>query len=651
MNKKIIALISIPIFGFIVFIIVHFSFLKALHEVENSIKNLRVKQIISLDINYEIIKIKSLFYQTILLSTNKRGLNYNIKLLKEELKKTKKMLYILRDGGVYKKVISLNIVDKSSFKEEYKFVKNQKSIEVINLLPKLYFLEKKVKELQQILSNMYIGIKTTDISKLKKRRRKIVRFTRSLDSVFRRMIEDSNRLFYKSQIEFFNLQKKIKSKHQYYQQIEFGLIIFLILMFIISGYIVINKLTIFNKALEDKLYIDDLTKAYTRKKLEDMQLPQNSVLYLIDIDEFSEINELYGIETGNKILQIIAKKLQKDNPEAILFRLSADVFGLYIDDSSKMNMSIENKIAYIRKCLMFKSIVINGYNIDFNVTIGVAFGKNALHNSFAALNMAKNDNLQYVIFTSEEKFKKQIEFNKTWQREIKYAIEESMIEPFFQPIVGRDKKIVKYESLMRMKKTEGEDIKYIPPFFIDIAIKTKQYLTISKQMIEKTFIYFKDGGEFSINLSYIDMNNESMKDLIEYLIVTYNAQGRVTFEILENEGIQDYQVIEKFINHFRKYNVKIAIDDFGSGYSNFKRIMAINPDYIKFDGSLIKNIDKDSYSYLIVKNLVNFAKEAKIKTVAEFVHSKEVFDTCVYLGIDLFQGYYFSEPKKDIVKD
>jgi len=616
MNKKIIALISIPIFGFIVFIIVHFSFLKALHEVENSIKNLRVKQIISLDINYEIIKIKSLFYQTILLSTNKRGLNYNIKLLKEELKKTKKMLYILRDGGVYKKVISLNIVDKSSFKEEYKFVKNQKSIEVINLLPKLYFLEKKVKELQQILSNMYIGIKTTDISKLKKRRRKIVRFTRSLDSVFRRMIEDSNRLFYKSQIEFFNLQKKIKSKHQYYQQIEFGLIIFLILMFIISGYIVINKLTIFNKALEDKLYIDDLTKAYTRKKLEDMQLPQNSVLYLIDIDEFSEINELYGIETGNKILQIIAKKLQKDNPEAILFRLSADVFGLYIDDSSKMNMSIENKIAYIRKCLMFKSIVINGYNIDFNVTIGVAFGKNALHNSFAALNMAKNDNLQYVIFTSEEKFKKQIEFNKTWQREIKYAIEESMIEPFFQPIVGRDKKIVKYESLMRMKKTEGEDIKYIPPFFIDIAIKTKQYLTISKQMIEKT-----------------------------------NAQGRVTFEILENEGIQDYQVIEKFINHFRKYNVKIAIDDFGSGYSNFKRIMAINPDYIKFDGSLIKNIDKDSYSYLIVKNLVNFAKEAKIKTVAEFVHSKEVFDTCVYLGIDLFQGYYFSEPKKDIVKD
>ena len=144
------------------------------------------------------------------------------------------------------------------------------------------------------------------------------------------------------------------------------------------------------------------------------------------------------------------------------------------------------------------------------------------------------------------------------------------------------------------------------------------------------------------------MNSDSMKELLEYLIVTYNAEGRVTFEILENEGIQDYQVIEEFINYFRKYGVKIAIDDFGSGYSNFKIIMSINPDYIKFDGSLIKNIDTDSYSYLIVKNLVKFAKELNIKTIAEFVHSKEVFDTCNYLGVDYFQGFYISKPKKDI---
>jgi EAL domain-containing protein (putative c-di-GMP-specific phosphodiesterase class I) len=355
------------------------------------------------------------------------------------------------------------------------------------------------------------------------------------------------------------------------------------------------------------------------------------------------------MDVGNKVLQIFAQRLKECSPKWQVFRVSADVFGLYIDDSVSMNLSIEDKVYNLRKRLMFESIKIDDYIIDLNITISIAFGKNALHNAFAALNMAKENQVGYMIFTSEEEFKKKIEYNKKWQKEIKYAIEENRIEPFFQPIVDKKGNVVKYECLMRMKKVNGDEVEYIPPFFLDIAIKTKQYLTISKQMIEKTFIYFRNGGEFNINLSYIDMQSESMRDLLEYLITTYNAQGRVTFEILEDESIKDYHIIEEFISYFKKYGVKIAIDDFGSGYSNFKRIMSINPDYIKFDGSLIKNINTDKYSYLIVQNLVNFAKSLNIKTVAEYVHNKDVFDTCVYLGVDYLQGYYISAPKKDIV--
>ena len=647
MNKKIIFLTSIPIFGFIIFLLIHFSFLTSIHKAKLETQNLRSKQVISSDINYDIIKIKSLFYQVVLLSNNKRSLEFNINLLNKELNKTKNLLNILKNGGVYKKVIPLNIVNKNNFEKKYVFKKTKESIEVIDLLPKLIFLEKKSKELNEILSKLYLN-KSIDIKQIKKRRRKIIRFSRGLDSVFRRMIENSNRLFYESQIQLLKLEKDVKNKTELYGSLEFAIIIFLILMFIVIGYIVIKELTSLNKSLIDKLYIDELTKVFSRKKLEDIQMKDTSVLYLIDIDDFSEINELYGMEIGDKILQIIAKRLENINKEWMIFRVSSDVFGLYLDDTSKMKMSIEDKISYIKNHLMYQSIEINEYVIDINITISVAFGKNALHNAFAAINMAKNENLSYKIFKSEAEFKKQIEFNKIWQKEIKYAISDSKIEPFFQPLVDKNKKIVKYEALMRMKKIEDNEEKYIPPFFIDIAIKTKQYISISKQMIEKTFIYFQNGGEFSINLSYMDMTNESMKELLEHLITHYNAQNRVTFEILENEGIQDYQVIENFLEYFRKYGVKVAIDDFGSGYSNFKRIMSINPDYIKFDGSLIKNIDKDNYSYLIVKNLVNFAKALNIKTVAEFVHSKEVFDTCIYLGVDLFQGYYFSEPKKEI---
>jgi len=648
MNKKVIFLLTIPVLLFMSFLIIHFSFVKEIHNSQQLSNNLRVKQILSSDINNEIIKIKALFYQIPLLSSNQRSLKFNVDLLNKELEKTKKMLNILKDGGVYHKRIALNIVDKNIFEKDYIFVKHKESLEVIDLLPKIKFLQKKSKELENILQTSYIIQKDKlNLKYIKKRRKKIIRFSRGLNSVFRRMIENSNRLFYDSQIKLLNLEKKVKKKNEFYQSIEFSLIIFLILIFIIIGYIVIKKLTILNESLTKKLYTDELTNTYSRVKLEEMKFNESSVLMLIDIDAFSDINELYGIKKGDKVLQTVADKLKIYNHNWEVFRVSSDVFGIYLDDVSKMKMSIETQIENIKKHIMFESIEIDEGFIDINVTIGIAFGENVLNNAFAGLNMAKNENVSYKIFHSEDEFKKEIEFSKTWQKEIKYAIAEGRITPFFQPLVDKDKNIVKYECLMRMKKIEGDEIKYIPPFFLDVAIKTKQYLAVSRLMIENAFIAFEDGGEFSINLNYMDMNSFQTKEFIENLMKKYNAKNRVTFEILESEGIKDYRIVEDFLKYFKQFGVKIAIDDFGSGYSNFKRIMDLNPDYIKFDGSLIKNIDSDNKSYIVVKNMVNYAKELNIKTVAEFVHNKDVFDTCVYLGVDLFQGFYISKPKEE----
>ena len=651
MNKKIIFLLSIPIFVFMSFVIIHFSFLNSINKAQKEANNLRVKQIISSDINSEIIKIKSLFYQIPLLSSSKRSLEFNLNLLNQELEKTKKLLFILKNGGVYHKKISLNVVGKDSFEKDYFFVKKSVSIESIDLLPKINFLQKKAVELDKLLTEIFSMMKDEHLNNkiMKKRRRKLVRFARGLDSIFRRMIENSNRLFYDSQMELLALETMVQKKSNLYKKVEFGLIIFLILIFIVIGLIVVRKLTMLNESLSKKLYTDTLTKTYSRVKLEETTFTNSSVLMLIDIDSFSDINELYGIKKGDKVLQVVADKLKAFNKNWEVFRVSSDVFAIYLDDVNKMKMSIENKIDDIKHHIMFESIELGEGVVDINITIGIAFGKNVLNNAFAALNMAKNEKNSYKIFHDEEEFKKDIEFSKTWQKEIKYAIAEGRIEPFFQPIVDKDKNIVKYECLMRMKQVgDNEEIKYIPPFFLDVAIKTKQYLAVSRLMIENTFIAFKDGGEFSINLNYMDMNSEVTKKLLEELIIKYNAKNRVTFEILESEGIKDYSIVESFLKYFKKFGIQIAIDDFGSGYSNFKRIMDLNPDYIKFDGSLIKNIDTDNKSYIVVKNMINYCRELNIKTVAEFVHNKDVFDTCVYLGVDLFQGYYISKPKKEI---
>ena len=98
---------------------------------------------------------------------------------------------------------------------------------------------------------------------------------------------------------------------------------------------------------------------------------------------------------------------------------------------------------------------------------------------------------------------------------------------------------------------------------------------------------------------------------------------------------------------YKKLGVKIAIDDFGSGYSNFIRIIRLKPDYLKIDGSLIKNIDKDNNSYEIVKSIIAFSKTLNIRTIAEYVHSEEIFNLLLELDVDEFQGYYFGKPDED----
>jgi EAL domain-containing protein (putative c-di-GMP-specific phosphodiesterase class I) len=140
------------------------------------------------------------------------------------------------------------------------------------------------------------------------------------------------------------------------------------------------------------------------------------------------------------------------------------------------------------------------------------------------------------------------------------------------------------------------------------------------------------------------MSSEIFNFIIQKLKNNPSIAQRVTFEILESEAINDFKKISRFINEVSRYGAKIAIDDFGSGYSNFSYLIQINADYIKIDGSLIENIDVEEASFIIVETIVQFAKRLGIKTIAEYVHSSVVMDKVKELGIDYSQGFYIDEP-------
>jgi EAL domain-containing protein (putative c-di-GMP-specific phosphodiesterase class I) len=154
----------------------------------------------------------------------------------------------------------------------------------------------------------------------------------------------------------------------------------------------------------------------------------------------------------------------------------------------------------------------------------------------------------------------------------------------------------------------------------------------------------------TLNLSFKDiMDSDFNESLNKHLDkVDSDAKERIVFEILESDYITDYRILEEFIKTYRSQGIKIAIDDFGTGYSNFAHILKIRPDYIKIDGSLIKNINEDKNSYEMVKSIIDFTKALNIRVVAEFIHNEEVFNTVMELGVDEFQGFYLGEPSPNL---
>lgn len=169
---------------------------------------------------------------------------------------------------------------------------------------------------------------------------------------------------------------------------------------------------------------------------------------------------------------------------------------------------------------------------------------------------------------------------------------------------------------------------------------------MTKSMIEKVFLKFNNTQvEFSINLCYEDIEDKKFSNFILQKTKEFSSAKNITFEIVETDCIKDFSIVKNFISSIKKLGSKIAIDDFGSGFSSMENIFKLNPDFIKIDGSLIKHLDTSVKSRTIVKNIITLAKDLGIETVAEYVHSKNIQDIVVDLGIDYLQGYYIGEPK------
>ncbi len=406
------------------------------------------------------------------------------------------------------------------------------------------------------------------------------------------------------------------------------------------------------KELRELYYTDPLTKLPNRIKLiDDLDKHDELALAILDIDSFKIINDFYGHVIGDFLIYEVAKRIKQyiSHESLCFYRLPSDSFAIVNKkhiEKEYFELIVISLIQIVSKS-PFDYIRDNGEEVEIyaNITAGIVFEKeSALAHADIALREAKNTHKDYSIYHND--MNQEIAFSKNmeWIKKIKTAIIHDKIVPYFQPIIeNTTQKTVKFECLVRLIDEEGDVIS--PFFFLEIAKQSKQYESISKIMIKKSFqAFINTSYEFSINLSIEDIIEYNLFEYIKSMLAIYPLANQLCFEILETEEIENYQVIADFVTGVRELGCKVSIDDFGSGYSNFSHLLNLNFDYLKIDASLIKDIHEDKNKQVIVKTIVTFAKELGIKTIGEFVESKSIYDHITKMGIDYSQGYYFSPP-------
>ena len=406
------------------------------------------------------------------------------------------------------------------------------------------------------------------------------------------------------------------------------------------------------QALQHNYYHDQTTGLANLKEFQKViKQGEDNFIILLDIKEFSLTNKQYGKDIADQLLILTAKLLEHHIQEGTkLYRADNDKFIIY-----KENTNIKSVKAFAEQILSFFEVYpidIKGIELFCTFRAGItdlsSIDESLIHGEYALM-MAKKKGVKYSIYDLNED---ELQNEKSTIESLlftKKLILEERITPFYQAIYDiKNDEIIKYECLVRgIDKNE-----IIPPYrFLEAADRLGLTTNITRLMIDRCFLYFNNSQhKFSINITGSDLLDSSFLDFLKIKLKHYNIRPEnVTFEILENITTHSSSsVVLDSLGKIKKLGCQIAIDDFGVENSNFSRLLEIDLDYIKIDGLFIKNIHKNEKDQKVVNAMVSLAKTLNVKTVAEFVETREVLEVLKECNVDYAQGYLIGKPQKEI---
>lgn len=372
---------------------------------------------------------------------------------------------------------------------------------------------------------------------------------------------------------------------------------------------------------------------------------------MFDVKNFSNISHTYGHDISNKILYDFFDRLQKLLPEnsiGKIYRYDVDVAALCtmcaFDDFVREVDRISDSIRFY-----FYEDKEKGLKIPIVIITGIAAYENNPYDTITsaenALKTAKSRGIYKCIWiegtlcSSENNY--MLHSNNV---SLFYdSMQSERIVPFFQPIINlKTGEIQKVEMLTRIKSGNSYSL---PRGFIGSIEKMGLSPILFQKIFPSAWELAEKNINVSVNISTSDIMDDSVIEMITHFLSSDTKRAKkITFELLETHDDNFNKSLTSFARKVKNLGARVSIDDFGIGYSNFKRVMSsMNVDIIKIDGSIISKVTKDSTSRAIMYAIVAMCKECNIKTIAEWVEDKECYDLIRHAGVDMAQGRFLSD--------
>jgi len=381
-------------------------------------------------------------------------------------------------------------------------------------------------------------------------------------------------------------------------------------------------------------------------------------LLYVDLDNFKFVNDSLGHLAGDQVLVEIAGMLEKRSRKTdLLARLGGDEFAalLYGVNPIQAQQVAEN----YRLALADYVFRHQGRVVDVGCSIGVAVFDSRIRTreelmvrADIACHMAKRAGRNAVhVYAAEDRANLDVALaDMGWTRRIKQALEHNGFLVAIQPIVSiRRKQVSGYELLLRMRGENGEII--APSSFITAAERFGLISSIDRWVVRRALAllagqHIEPGMRLSINLSAVSIGDNELLELIGREIRQRGIEAhRLTFELTETAAMNDLAAAIDFLARLQALGCATALDDFGVGYSSFAYLKDLPVDYVKIDGSFVRDIVSDGVQLAMVKSMNEIARAMGKQTVAEFVENEDVLRMLGEIGVDYAQGYFTGRPR------